>query len=200
MRKFRYQIIAAIFVFTLIITLSTACLADNTSQDQTPSDAIFSDYIIGSGDVLEVLVWEEPDLSREVIVRLDGKITVPLLDDIPAAGKTPMVLKQEIQTGLENFIEGPFVTLTLKDTGSQKFYILGEIMRTGEYTLTKKLTALQAFALAGGFTEWAQKNEILILRKVNGQDQTIRIDYRNIVKGKTQDDVFIQANDTIIVP
>ena len=121
-------------------------------------------------------------------------------DSVIAAGKTPMELKNEIQTGLENFIEGPFVTVTLKNSGSHKFYILGEVAKTGEYTLTKTLTALQAFALAGGFTEWAQKNEILVLRKENGEDKTIRIDYKDIIKGKAKDDVVIRANDTIIVP
>lgn len=195
-----HRILWCAFVFCLAVSVSIPCLAQEEATDDQSTATLMNDYRIGSGDLLEILVWKEADLSREVMVRLDGKITVPLLDDIPAAGKTPMELKTEIQARLEDFIEGPFVTVTLKGTGSQKFYILGEVMGTGEYTLTKKLTVLQAFALAGGFTEWAQKNEILVFRKIDDKDQMIRIDYRDIVKGKTPDDIIIQANDTIIVP
>jgi polysaccharide biosynthesis/export protein len=200
MEKNGHKLMAAFWLVVFSIILSASCWADDTKPVEPASAASSSDYIIGSGDILEILVWKEEDLSRDVMVRVDGKITVPLLDDISAAGKTPIQLKQEIQTGLENFIEGPAVTVTLKSSGSQKFYILGEVAKTGEYTLTKSLTALQAFALAGGFTEWAQKNEIIVFRKQDGKDQTLRIDYKEIVKGKAQDDIVIQANDTIIVP
>lgn len=193
MKKLCIGTTTAVFTLSFFLLLSVHCWGQAVSSSH-------SDYIIGSGDVLEVLVWKEAELSREVLVRIDGKITVPMLDDIMASGKSTFQLKTEIQKGLESFVEGPFVTVTLKNSGSQKFYILGEVARTGEYTLTKKLSALQAFALAGGFTEWAQKNEIIIFRRNGGQTQTIRIDYKDIVKGKSQDDIMIQANDTIIVP
>ena len=196
----RHRILLYACILCLAVSFSIPCHAQDEETDDQSTATLMNDYRIGSGDVLEILVWKEADLSREVIVRLDGKVTVPLLDDIPAAGKTPLQLKTEIQTRLEDFIEGPFVTITLKGSGSQKFYVLGEVMGTGEYTLTKKLTVLQAFALAGGFTEWAQKNEILVFRKIGDKDQMIRIDYRDIVRGKTPDDIIIQANDTIIVP
>lgn len=158
-------------------------------------------YIIGSGDALEVMTWKEEDLTREVVVRLDGKITFPLLDDIQAAGKTTLELKQVIQNKLSDFIDSPFVTVTLLESGSQRFYILGEVVNTGEYPLSKELTVLQAFSLAGGFTEWASKNEILLFREVNGIKKTIRINYKDIVKNHNFDtNVKIMANDTIIVP
>jgi polysaccharide export outer membrane protein len=158
-------------------------------------------YIIGPGDVLDIMVWKEDDLNREVMVRLDGKITFPLLDDIVAAGRTPLQLKEIIQKKLAGFIESPFVTVSLKGSGSQKFYILGEVVHTGEYPLVKKLTVLQAFALAGGFTEWASKKEILLIREENGKKKTIRINYKEIASGKDLDkDIPIQANDTIVVP
>jgi polysaccharide export outer membrane protein len=200
MKTIYYRMLIFACSFCIAVAFSIPCLAQEETVDDQSAATLMNDYRIGSGDVLEILVWKEDDLSREVMVRLDGKITVPLLDDIPAAGKTPLELKTEIQTRLEDFIEGPFVTVTLKGTGSQKFYVLGEVAGTGEYTLTKKLTALQAFALAGGFTEWAQKNEILVIRKIDDKDHMIRIDYRDIVRGKTPDDIIIQANDTIIVP
>ena len=158
-------------------------------------------YKIGSGDVLEILTWKEPDFSTEVLVRLDGKITFPLLDDIQAAHLNPLQLKKDIETKLKQFIEEPIVTVTVKNPASKKFYILGEIAHTGEYQLFKDLTVLQAFALAGGFTEWASKKEIILLRIENKQEKILRVNYKNIVKGKDfSQNIKIKANDTIIVP
>ena len=158
-------------------------------------------YKIGSADVLEIITWKEKDFTREVFVRMDGKITFPLLDDIHAAGRTTMQIKKEIETKLKEFIENPVVTINVKNPLSQKFYILGEVVNTGEYQLVKKLTILQAFALAGGFTEWASKNEIILLRNEDGIDKIIRVNYKNIIKGKNlSQNVNIKVNDTIIVP
>lgn len=164
---------------------------------------IFLDsYKIGSGDVLEIVTWKEPDFSRgEVLVRIDGKITFPLLGDIQASGQTPLQIKEDIEKGLKNFIENPVVTVTVRNPGSQKFYILGEIKKTGEYNLIKDLTVLQAFALAGGFTDWASKKEIILLRNEDGKDKILTVNYKNIVRGKDfSQNIHIKANDTIIVP
>ncbi len=160
------------------------------------------DYKIGSGDILEIITWKEPDFSREeVLVRTDGKISFPLLNDLPAAGRTPLQLKEDIETKLKQYIENPFVTISVRNPESQKFYILGEIARTGEYNLMKDLTVLQSFALAGGFTEWASKKEIILLRYEDGKEKIIRINYKDIVKGKDfSQNVKLKANDTIIVP
>ena len=159
-------------------------------------------YKIGGGDLLQVITWKEPDFSREdILVRADGKITLPLLDDIQAAGLTPLELKINLQKKLKKFVGNPVVTVTVRSPASQKFYILGEIAQTGEYALTKELTVLQAFALAGGFTEWASKKEIILLRRENGKEKIIRVNYKNIIKGKDfSQNVRIKANDTIIVP
>jgi polysaccharide export outer membrane protein len=158
-------------------------------------------YKIGIGDVLKINVWKEPELSvDESVVRNDGNITFPLLDDIKAHGLTTVELKQIIEKGLKEYIEAPNVTVTLIGPVSQKFYILGEILRTGEYPLIKNLTVMQAFALAGGFTEWASKNKILLIRRDKGKDQTITIKYDDILKGDLSMDIPLIANDTIIVP
>jgi polysaccharide export outer membrane protein len=159
-------------------------------------------YIIGSGDMLEIVTWKEPDFSRpQVLVRTDGNITFPLLGDLPAAGRTPVQLKQELEKRLKEFIDNPFVTVTLINPASKKIYILGEVLNTGEYPLIKNLTVLQAFALAGGFTEWASKSEIILLRRVNGKDQRMVINYKRIVQGKELDkNLALVADDTIIVP
>jgi polysaccharide biosynthesis/export protein len=159
-------------------------------------------YEIGSGDILEIMTWKEPDFSREeVLVRIDGKITFPLLGDIQASGRTPFQVKKEIEKGMKDFVNNPIVTVTVRSPGSQKFYILGEVVNTGEYNLIKDLTVLQAFALAGGFTEWASKKEIILLRNENGKEKIIRVNYKNIIKGKDfSQNIHIKANDTIIVP
>lgn len=161
-----------------------------------------SDYVIGNGDILEIVTWKEPDFSREeIIVRIDGKISFPLLDNIQAAGKTTTQLKGDIEERLKDFVSKPSVTVTVRIPNSKQFYILGEVINTGEYPITKDLTVLQAFAIAGGFTEWASKKEIILFRKKNNKDTVIRIDYRTILKGKDfNQNVKILPDDTIIVP
>ena len=161
-----------------------------------------SEYIIGVGDVLEIVTWKEPDFSREEIrVRTDGKITFPLLDDVQAAGFPPTTLKKTIEQRLKQYVSSPNVTVTIREAASQRFYILGEVAHTGEYPITKNLTVLQAFALAGGFTEWASKKEIILFRRDKGQEKVIRINYKDIIKDRDfRQNVEIKADDTIIVP
>jgi len=184
----------------LITSFIALCLtiAPTTTLAQAPNDS----YLIGNGDILEIVTWKEPDFSREeIIVRLDGKISFPLLDDVVAAGKTPTQLKLDIQEGLKAYVSEPHVTVTVRSAASKRFYILGEVTNTGEYPLTKNLTVLQAFALAGGFTEWASKKEIILFRRHQGQETVIRIDYKDILKGKDfSQNVEIQPDDTIVVP
>jgi polysaccharide export outer membrane protein len=192
-------------LMSLIIGLGLPAAADEKSADakQTWSvKASPNDYKIGAGDILEITIWKEPDLSREeVLVRTDGKISFPLLNDVQAAGLTPLEMKGNMEFGLKQFISNPFVTITVRSPDSQKIYILGEVLNTGEYPLTKNLTVLQAFALAGGFTEWASKKEIVLMRKEDGKEKIYRINYKNIIKGKDlSQNLMLKADDTIIVP
>ena len=160
------------------------------------------DYQIGAGDILEITTWKEPDFSREeVLVRLDGKLTFPLLNDVQAAGLTPLDLKGVIENGLKDYVSNPLVTVNVRQPLSKQFYILGEVLNTGEYPLVKHLTVLQAFAVAGGFTEWASKKEIILLRTENGKEKIYRINYKDITKGKDlNQNIKLKADDTIIVP
>ena len=201
------KLICIIFCLSLClwITHSTVCFGgDKTTLSKTKqsgSNTDSTDYIIGNGDILEIVTWKEEDFTTDVMVRLDGKITFPLLDDIQASGRTTVQVKEEIEKGLKQFIEDPIVTVILKNPVSRKFYILGEVVKTGEYPLIKDLTVLQAFALAGGFTEWASKKEIILLRQEKGGKKIIRINYKDIVKGEElSQDVMLRPNDTIIVP
>lgn len=191
MRKIDYR---CIFLLAIIVIAGMASIAAAANEGGS--------YRIGSGDVLEIVTWKEPDFTREaVLVRTDGFISFPLLNDVRAAGLTPTQLKRDLEKGLKNYVSTPEVTVTVVTAGSQRFYILGEVVNTGEYPLVKHLTVLQAFALAGGFTEWASKDEIILMRKENSKDVTIVVDYKDIVDGENLDqNVKIKADDTIIVP
>jgi polysaccharide export outer membrane protein len=197
-----------IFRLLLIITLlfgTTKAFCEEkkiTVKLGSIGQTLVDSYQIGIGDVLEITTWKEPDFSRgNVMVRTDGKITFPLLSDVPAAGLSPMELKYNLEVGLKAYIDHPVVTVHVINPLSQKFYILGEVGRTGEYPLVKHLTVLQAFALAGGFTEWASKKEIILLRHEGGKDKIIRINYKDITKGKDfSQNLKLRADDTIIVP
>jgi len=193
-------IIVIILTLFFSLNLSPSYSADdkNVMAQENKTGA----YKIGSGDILEIVTWKEPDFSREeILVRLDGKITFPLLGDVQAEGQTPLQLKADIENKLKSYVESPGVTVIVKNPLSQKFYILGEVARTGEYQLVKKLSVLQAFALAGGFTEWASKKEIILFRHEDGKEKIIRINYKNIIKGEDfSQNILIKADDTIIVP
>jgi len=194
-------IIALITCFT---ATENVMAKDKSAKGQQvwSAKATGNEYLIGSGDLLQIVTWKEPDFSLEdVLVRIDGKITFPLLNDVQAAGLTPLDLKRDIEAKLKAYVGTPVVTVTVRVPSSKQFYILGEVMRTGEYPLVKHLTVLQAFALAGGFTEWASKKEIILLRTEGGKDKIHRINYKNIVKGQDlSQNLKLRADDTIIVP
>lgn len=186
----------------LILLASMVILCQSALSTQAAAQSPKETYRIGAGDVLEIVTWKEVDFSRDaVLVRTDGMISFPLLNDVQAAGRTPVDLKLDIEERLKAYVGTPVVTVTVRDAASQKFYILGEVLKTGEYPLNKNLTVLQAFALAGGFTEWASKKEIILLRKVEGQEKIFRVNYRKIVDGNDLgQNVPIQVDDTVIVP
>ncbi len=197
-KYFRHCMIFSFIMFLLLfVTINNGFSLENKTDNS-------KDYKIGVGDVLKINTWKEKDLSFEALmVRNDGKITFPLLDDIQAAGRTTMELKKTIQTKLSKFVEAPTVTVTLVNPGSQKYYILGEVQNVGEYPLIKKLTVVQAFALAKGFTEWASKDAIILFRRTGGKDgkgERIKINYNDITKGNLKKDILLQADDIIIVP
>jgi len=182
-------------LFCLACIINTSNAAD---QVVSPDSNL---YKIGIGDILSITTWKEPDFTVDSVrVRSDGNITFPLLDDIQAEGLTTMDLKMAVQKKLSVYVEAPNVTVTLVNPMSRRIYILGEILRTGEYPLTKKLTVMQAFALAGGFTEWADKNKILLYRRGNNKEETIIIRYKDIINGDFSKDIQLQPDDTIIVP
>ena len=157
MKKFLFLLI---FCMALMLACNTPQVYSAGKNETVGSGKGWSPWVsldsykIGSSDILEIVTWKEPDFTRlEILVRIDGKISFPLLGDIQASGRTPLQVKKEIEKRLKSYIDNPIVTVTVKSPGSQKFYILGEVENTGEYLLVKEMTVLQAFALAGGFTE-----------------------------------------------
>jgi len=192
------------FIFALTTGVGELPAAEKKSKAKQTWSAKDSaqDYEIGAGDILEITTWKEPDFSREeVLVRLDGKLSFPLLNDVQAAGLTTLDLKGAIENGLKDYVSSPVVTVHVTNPNSQRFYILGEVVSTGEYPLVKHLTVLQAFAVAGGFTEWASKKEIILLRTENGKEKIYRINYKDITRGKDlNQNIKLKADDTIIVP
>lgn len=158
------------------------------------------EYVIGPDDVLAVNVWKEPDLSSSVLVRPDGKITLPLLKDVQAEGSTPGQLQARIEKGLADYISKPAVTVIVHEARSHKFNILGDVEKPGSYLLNTPLTVLDAIALAGGLREWAKPGSIYILRELSpGNRERIPYSYKKIVKGK-EHDIQLKVRDTIVVP
>ena len=173
------------------------------AADKTTSEAksvAGPDYIIGADDMLHVSVWKEPDLTETLPVRPDGKISLPLLNDVVAAGLTPTQLADSITTKLKKFISDPRVTVVVTAMNSQKIYILGEVLHPGTAILQPNMTVLQALASAG-FTQFANTKGIYLLRNDNGKQQKISVHYRELVKGEQIDqNIVLKPGDTIVVP
>ncbi len=159
-------------------------------------------YVIGANDVLAISVWKEPDISRSVPVRSDGKISLPLVGEQQASGQTPRQLEQEITKRLESYISEPEVTVIVTDSKSQKVNILGMVARPGAYLLTSSTTVLDAIAMAGGFKDFAKQKSIYILRQSpDGTQKRIPFNYKDVIKGKhSEQNIRLQAGDTVVVP
>ncbi|MGA2316995.1 MAG: polysaccharide biosynthesis/export family protein [Thermodesulfobacteriota bacterium] len=158
-------------------------------------------YVIGAEDVLYIHVWREETVTKTVSVRMDGKISIPLVDEIQAAGLTPLQLKEKLTERLKQFIENPNVTVVVMEANSFKVYISGQISKPGIYRLRSDTTLAQIISMAGGLTEWANQKKIIIIRKENGKEKRFTINYKKIVKGEDLDsNIILKSGDTIIVP
>jgi polysaccharide export outer membrane protein len=159
-------------------------------------------YVIGANDVLAINVWKEPDVSRSVPVRSDGKISLPLVGELQASGQTPRQLEQEITKRLQSYISEPEVTVIVTDSKSQKINILGMVARPGAYLLTSSTTVLDAVAMAGGFKDFAKQKSIYVLRQgTDGAQKRIPFNYKEVIKGKNpEQNIRLQAGDTVVIP
>ena len=172
--------------------------ADKTTNE--PKSIAGPDYVIGADDMLHISVWKEPDLTQTLPVRPDGKISLPLLNDVVAAGKTPTQLADSITDKLKKYMSDPRVTVVVTAMNSQKIYILGEVLHPGTTVLQPNMTVLQALATAG-FTQFANTKGIYLLRDDNGKQQKIAVHYRELIKGESSaQNLSLKPGDTIVVP
>lgn len=171
-----------------------------TSKGQDKG-ALSSTYVIGSEDVLEIDVWKEPAVTRTVPVRPDGKISLPLLQDVQAAGLTPAELGMNLTKRFEKFFTDPEVTVVVTKMNSQRIYILGEVGHPGPQLLLPKMTVLDALSAAGGLSQFASKKKIYVLRKKNGKSERLPFNYKKAIRGKgPAQDIVLQPGDTVVVP
>ena len=159
------------------------------------------DYVIGADDILQIVFWKDKDLSSEVTVRPDGKITLPLISDVMAAGLTPEQLREKVTAEATRFVEDPAATVVVKQINSRKVFITGEVSKPGPYALTSPLTILQLIAMAGGLTDFAKKKDIVIIRMEAGKQTTVPFDYSAISrKTRPQQNIALRPGDTVVVP
>jgi polysaccharide export outer membrane protein len=177
-----------------------AAAADTNTAAQKPATQD-PNYIIGAQDVLDVSVWKEPEVSRLVPVRPDGKISLPLLNDVQAAGLTPAQLAAQLTVSLKKYVTSPQVTVIVATINSQRIYIIGEVTRPGAFPMLPGMNVLQGLSSAGGFTQFAKTKSIYVLRMEDGKQQKYPVNYKEIVSGKhPEQDISLKAGDTIVVP
>ncbi len=170
-------------------------------QAQAEIVADSDQYVIGPEDVLYIHVWREESLTRTVPVRMDGNISLPIIQEIKAAGLTPLQLKEELTKRLKEFIETPNVSVTVMEANSFKVYVTGQVKTPGVYRLRSETTVLQIIPMAGGFTDWANQKKILVVRKENGKEKHITVNYKKIRKGDDPaSNLILKSGDTVIVP
>jgi len=210
------QIRSYIWIFVSVLTVTIAAGAQQDAGSKQPNQpavpatatevskapaTIEGNYVIGAQDVLDVSVWKEPEVSRVVPVRPDGKISLPLLNDVQAAGLTPAALAAQITESLKKFVTSPQVTVIVTTINSQRVYISGEVVRPGAFPMLPGMTVMQALTSAGGFTPFAKMKSIYVLREEGGKRTKYPFNYKQVVNGKNTDqDIQLKAGDTIVVP
>ena len=207
MKSYLRPIMKGLLICLIIcgVGLFTQSMAAEKTLAKTPeterATVAESSYIIGPMDILEIEVWREPDFSRQVLVRPDGKITFPLIGDVQASGMNTLGLKAVLTEELIGFVDNPEVTVIVVESRSKNFYIIGKVNRPGTYPLSPNMTVLQALSVAGGFAQWAHKDKIRIIRRSEGREEIFSINYDKVISGKNlEQNILLEPNDTIIVP
>jgi polysaccharide export outer membrane protein len=184
-------------LFALLFTLAFQA---KPSFAQTAPAGAFEEFVLGVEDKLSISVWKEPDLTKSVIIRPDGKITFPLVGDVQAAGRAPRQLTEDLTKLLARFIKEPVVTVVVEEINNFKVFVLGEVTVQGALNLRRRTRLLEAIALAGGMSKFADKSNVLLLRFEDGKETRNKIDYRKVVSGeKPELNLYLKPGDTIIV-
>lgn len=158
-------------------------------------------YVIQPNDILEVFVWKEPELTRKVLVRPDGCISFPLVQDLKASGITPAELKVKVEERLLEYLSAPEVTIIVEAINSYRIYILGKVQKPGSINVEKPITVLQALALAGGFAEFADENDMTVIRTLGKMHIVLPFHYKDVISGKKAgQNVMLESGDVVVVP
>lgn len=185
----------------VILIAGSMCAMPGLCLGVSPTEVREKPYLIGPNDVLNIYVWKEAELTRDVTVMPDGRITFPLIGEIVAQGRTVGDLTKSIKERLEKYVTAPEVTVIVKESRSRTIYVIGKVARPGPYPLAPGMTVLQALSTAGGFTEWADTKNILIVRRVHEKEIQLRFNYKDFVSGENLDkNILLRPNDTIVVP
>jgi polysaccharide biosynthesis/export protein len=183
---------------------TTAVQEDATKEKSASGSPVIENdaaYKIGPQDALRIDVWKEPEISRTVPVRPDGKISLPLLNDVQAAGLTATELSGVLTEGLKKFINNPQVTVGVTEINSRRVYVTGEVTRPGALTLVPNMTVLQALSSMGGFTQFARLKNIYVLRTIDGKQQKLPFNYKDVLNGHNpEQNILLQPGDVIVVP
>ena len=203
----RLGLAAAVACLVGIATTANAQTAAASQQLAPPNAAapagvvVPPGYLIGPEDVLTIVVWREKDMSTDAVVRPDGQISIPLLNDLQAAGLTPDQLKASIEKAASKFVAEPNATVIVKAINSRKVHIVGNVIKAGTFPLAGDMTVLQLIAQAGGLQEWADSKHITVMRKEDGKDKALSFNYKDVVKQKhLEQNVLLKPGDTVIVP
>jgi polysaccharide biosynthesis/export protein len=158
-------------------------------------------YIIQPNDLLEVFVWQEPQLTRKVLVRPDGFISIPLVQDVQAAGITPAELKVQLEKKLKEYLPAPNVTIVVDAIQSYRVFVVGKVQKPGSITVEKPVTVLQALSLAGGFQDYAKESEIVVIRTNDKESIVLDFNYRDVIHGKSPaQNILLRSGDVVAVP
>ncbi len=168
-------------------------------QAQAEVAADSNQYVIGTEDILYIYVWKEETISRTVPVRIDGKISLPLIDEVQAAGLTPLQLKEELIQRFREYVDIPNVSVMVMEANSFKVFVSGQVKGGGVIRLRSETSMLQLIPMVGGFSEWADEKKILVIRKENGKENRYTVNYKKIVKG-TEPNFILKSGDLVIVP
>jgi len=177
--------------------------ADVTKPTDTakPAEVVPAGYIVGDSDIIRVNVWKEPEVSQTVVVRTDGNISLPLINEVKVSGMTPLQIQDMVAEKLKGFLNNPQVTVTVIEIRSKRAFITGEVARPGTYSLNAQTTVLQLIAQAGGFTPFAKKDGIVVLRTEDGRQSRLKFKYNEVVQGKkTEQNIALHPGDTVVVP
>ncbi len=194
--------------FCIVALLSLAPVLTAYSQQEQTGDAKppvsappVPLYVIQPNDVLEVFVWKEPELTRKVLVRPDGRISFPLVQDLQAAGISPGELKEQIEKRLKEYLSAPNVTVIVDNILSYRVFVIGKVQKPGAIVVEKPITVLQALALAGGFQDYAKESDVTVIRSSGDQKNVFEFSYKDVVRGKKpEQNILLRSGDVVVVP